>query len=898
MSRLSARSFRATLALGVAGMSWLSSAAYAQDALPPTAVSPGSKDTGAGSEIVVTGTSLRKVAPAGAESITLGPTQIAATNAISTDQLLATLPQLNSFGALQTVNSGGIQETVNQTNIRNLPQGVGGGSPTLVLMDGHRIVGMGVKQSYPDPDIVPPALIDRVEVLTDGGSAIYGADAIGGVVNIITKRDFSGIDVSAREGLGQGYHSTDVNFTVGKAWTGGDFYVGYNLSYHSPIWAADRSYVKNIDYATGLPNNLYCSPANAVVNGSTYAVTGSGSTLTAGNGNLCDNSREGTIYPREMRNSVLFGFRQELTSNLELEIKGYYSQRDDTAPGNIQTGSATVNSGDPYYIPFAGNPAETVYFDFSKVGGNENVTTNLHSWGITPTLTWKFGHDWQMKAYYNHGESHTVVNDPGINDTVLANDIAAGTIDPYNIANSNAAALGDALNYTNYGVGKDQLDNVKATFDGPLLRLPGGELRVAVGGEYIHEYYEGTTVEGTAQAVAIAPLSPAGRHVESGFAEANIPVVGPDNHIPLIYSFNISAAERFDHYSDFGSNWAPNIGATLKPISWIGLRARWNRAFQAPSLVQISQATTPTVSTFPAYLGLVDPYLINPAVTFNDGPIVAVQGTVSPLQPERARDYNLGFDMSPPVVPGLNLHFTYWNIDYSGQIGTPPYGYGTFFGVSTYNPLYIMLPSIAQVQSFLQNASVPASVIQNTVASINAQGGNAYIVADVRSRNLGVSKVHGVDMSFDYRHPTGFGAVFASFNSSWTLHAVTAPDGVDFLANTAGVDGSAFNSVGIVGASVGKAFRAQVTWNHLSGFALSQPPASGQTSVNAFNTFDFYAQYTVKRGSLPPVNLSLGITNMFNTDPPVYRGDASAFGAGYAHSTLGRVFQLGADIKI
>ena len=67
--------------------------------------------------------------------------------------------------------------------------------------------------------------------------------------------------------------------------------------------------------------------------------------------------------------------------------------------------------------------------------------------------------------------------------------------------------------------------------------------------------------------------------------------------------------------------------------------------------------------------------------------------------------------------------------------------------------------------------------------------------------------------------------------------------------------------------------------------------------MGAYNTFDLYTQYDVKRSGLPPITLSLGITNMFDTNPPIYRGNAAGFGAGYAHSTLGRVFQLGANVK-
>jgi iron complex outermembrane receptor protein len=857
-------------------------------------------------EIVVTGTSLRGVAPAGAEEFTLDATQIQATSALSTDQLLANIPQLSSFGNLQTGNAGGIQLTVNRTNLRNLPQGVGGGSPTLVLMDGHRMVGEGVNQSYPDPDVIPPALIERVDVLTDGGSAIYGADAVGGVINFITKKDFEGLDVGVREGLGQdSYHSTDVNVTAGKAWGSGSAYIGYNYSEHDPIYGSQRGYVKSLNYATGLPASDYCSPGNVVVGGKTYAVVG-GNSLSQSNANLCDTSKTSAFYPEELRNSVMAGFRQEVTDSLEFDVKGYFSERDDTADGGPLQGTGTVTSSNPNYISTgAGSTAsQTAYFNFGPVGGRQIVTTNLQSGGITPTLTWKIGGDWQMKAYYNYGESRTVENDPVINQTPLAADIAAGTINPYNIAASNAAALGQVLNYDYYGIGKDKLSNAKAVFDGPLFALPGGEIRLAVGSEYSHEQYEGTTDQDTYQNVAIAPLNRASRNVESGFAELNIPLISPANNVPLVDSFSLSAAERLDHYSDFGHNWAPNFGITLKPLDWIGLRARFNRSFQAPALVQIAQAVTPTATAYPGQIVPEVPLLINPAVPFNGGPIVAVQGTLLPLQPERSRDYNLGFDISPPVLNGLNMHFTYFNIQYIGQISAPSLGSGVFWGVPTFENLVLSEPSPAQLASFLAAADVPAAAIANTLAQVKAQGGTAYYAADIRARNLGLSYVNGFDVSVNYTHPVPFGTVYANFNSSYTNLAINAADGVDFTTNQAGINFSRFNFTTVLGATVAANFRGQLTWNHLNGFTLAPPAGLGQTQVAAFNTIDLYAQYDLKQMSLLPlpITLSLGITNLFANNPPVYYGSGNVGGAitaGYANgSTLGRVFYLGAEVKL
>lgn len=888
----------------MAGVAVLAVAPSIAQAQASNSVSPGTPDNAQSSqEIVVTGTSLRKVAPAGSETITIDQAEIRATGASSTDQLLAKIPQLSSFGTFPSGGlTGGTALSVNRTNLRNLPQGVGGGSPTLVLLDGHTMVGMGVLQSYPDPDVIPPALIERVEVLTDGGSAVYGANAIGGVINFITKRDFSGIDVGVRQGLGKDYRSTDVNVTTGRTWDGGGLYIGYNYSGHDPLYGYDRSYVKDINWVTGLPASLYCSPGNVQAGGQTYAVVG-GKSLVLSNANLCDDAKAQTIYPKEIRHSVMAGFHQELAEGLEFGVKGYFSQRTSYTDIGPLTGSATLGPSSPGYISTGdANSAasQAVYFNFSPVGGDRLIKTSLRSWGVTPTLTWKFGHDWQIKAYYNYGESRTTVHDPQVSQTALGAGVAAGTINPYNVAASNSAALGQVLNYTSYGIGKDQLGNAKVTLDGPLFNLPGGEIRVAVGGEISHEKFQGTAVIDTFQNVSIAPLNRGARTVKSGFAELNLPVVGPANEIPFIYSFTLSAAERYDNYSDFGGNWAPNIGITFKPVSWIGIRARWNRAFQAPSLVQIASASTPQATVVPSFYYTYAPLLINPAVPLgaNPGPFIAVSGTVSPLQPERARDYNLGIDLSPPMLKGLNIHVTYWNINYSGQIASPPLGYGVFWGVPTYEKLVVSLPTQSQISAFLANANVPATGIANALAELNAQGGNAYYVVDTRSRNLGVSKVHGIDISFDYQRAVSFGSVYARFNSSLTQSARNAVDGINFGTNQAGINGTKFNSATVVGATVGENVRGQLTWNHLAGFSLSTPTATGQSRVGAFNTFDLYAQYEWKQKSLPPITLELGITNVLNTNPPIFEGTAAGIGTGTANGqTLGRVFQLGMNVK-
>ena len=888
-------SFACRLAMGVAAAAILPAVSLAA---PDDAVAGKGKDgsdTTTIQEVIVTGTSLRKVAPAGAEAIALSKEDIVATGATNVATLLASVPQLNSFGQTPAVGGNSYQLTVNRTDLRNLPQG--GSSPTLILVDGHRVVGAGVLQTFPDPDIVPPALIQRVEVAPDGGSAIYGSDAVGGVINFVTRRDFDGAEAAIREGIGDHYKSTDINLTVGKSWDKGSYYIGYNYSGHDPIYGHDRSYVRNVDYATGLPTGLSCNPGNVSIGSSLWAIQ-SGA-LVPGSSNVCDLARATAIYPEEKRHTVMAGFRQELTNTLEFDVKGYFSHRADLFDSGPEQGSASVASSNPNYISTGGATAtatQLVGFNFAPVAGQvTNARTTLQTWGVTPTLTWKMPHDWQMRAFYNYGESQTRVHEPQVNSVALSTGVTSGLINPYNIAASDPTALAGVLNYENYGRGDDTLNNAKVTFDGPVITLPGGEVRLAVGGEYIRETYSGVVSTASTEATSIAPLSSAKRNVKSGFAEINIPLIGEGNRLPFLYSAALSIAERYDDYSDFGQNWSPNLGATVKPVSWLSVRGRWNKAFQAPSLAQLAAATS-TASVYPASIAG-EPFLHNPATPYVAGQVlVNVSGIVSPLQPQTGKDYDFGFDINPPVFPGLGIHFTYYNILYRGAIDIPP-SYIPNIYWANFQSAYKMNPTLAQMSAFLAAAGVSPAGIQNAIASVNGQGGSVYVVEDGRQRNLGVSKVNGFDIAFDYHRDVSFGTVYAKFNSSYQNSVVTAADGIDFTDNQAGVNSSRFNFNTVVGATVGENFLGQLTWNHLAGFTLSPAAALGQTRVSAFDTFDLYLQYEVQRNGLPPTTLSLGVTNLLDQNPPKFNGESPNATFGYDGQTLGRVIQLGASVK-
>src|SRR5258708_4419833 len=164
---------------------------FAAAAQAQTQAAPASKKAAGDevSEVVVTGTLLRGVAPTGTDLISVPREEIVATGVASSGDLLATIPQIGFFGTLPRGNQDAGSPLVTP-NLRNL--GLPGDSTTLILMDGHRIVGAGVLQTFPDPTIIPPGVLDRVEVTPGGGSSIYGSDAIGGGSKLFPRRPLAG----------------------------------------------------------------------------------------------------------------------------------------------------------------------------------------------------------------------------------------------------------------------------------------------------------------------------------------------------------------------------------------------------------------------------------------------------------------------------------------------------------------------------------------------------------------------------------------------------------------------------------------------------------------------------------------------------------------------------------
>jgi len=175
--------------------------------------------------VTVTGTSIRGTAPVGSSVTTVTHEDIKATGATSVIGVLSSVPQLMGMGQ---VDSGTTGQNAQQALIHQLGQSAS--TSTLTLIDGHRAPTAGTNHSFVDPNMIPINMLERVEVLADGVSAVYGSDAIAGVVNFITRKRFEGVEITGNAGFADGKQDVNLGFLAGAAWDSGSALFAYSFT--------------------------------------------------------------------------------------------------------------------------------------------------------------------------------------------------------------------------------------------------------------------------------------------------------------------------------------------------------------------------------------------------------------------------------------------------------------------------------------------------------------------------------------------------------------------------------------------------------------------------------------------------------------------------------------------
>lgn len=647
-------------------------------------------------EIIVTGTNIRGIAPESSPVRTYNREDIQISGAATAQDFIQTLPQNFGGGSNADLffgapgdgnsgfNSGASGSLGSSVNLR----GLGSGS-TLVLLNNHRLAPSSGIGDFVDISMIPASAIERVDVLTDGASSIYGADAVAGVVNFVLRDDFDGVESSLRYGTVTEGNLDEyrASITGGKNWETGNALVVYEFFSQTNLTAAERSFSQD----AVLPNDL---------------------------------------LPSQRRHSILASASQELTSAIEVFGDLTFSSREATQLGTDASGNS-----------FMVNP----------------TSQNLN---VSAGASWQASDTWyvDLTGTYSDVRSEPERADPFPEQREIDSGIWV----------------------------------MDAIASGTVFDLPGGDVKLAFGGHYRNEEFTNFDV------LDDEVDREADRDVYAVFAEALIPIIGPDNAVPGIARLEINASGRFEDFSDFGSSANPKVGLLLAPFEDLRLRGSYSTSFNPPPLGRVgasdSNAIVLRTSLTNALLGLTP---ADPSI--EDVVLINVSGTGTSLQPETSRAFTAGFDFGKQWNRhSVAVSGTYFDIDFRQRLASTPIpgGRSTFDApnIAFSDPAalppgtVIFMPTMTEINEVVDN-------VETLVTPLGDDPLDAEIISFASVvRNLSRTIVSGLDFDLSYNLDSDIGNFSLGLNGTYLDRfqqqaATTTPivERVDTLFNPVGL---------------------------------------------------------------------------------------------------------------
>jgi len=830
-------------------------------------------------EIVVTGSRIRGIEPTGSPVIGLDREDMNNNPATTTIELLSQLPQVFNFGATDASFTSANNQNANRTfgtgiNLRGL-----GTESTLTLLDGRRLPAAGTQSQFFDPSVIPTMAIERIEVLADGSSGIYGSDAVGGAVNLLLRKNFDGAEVMGRVRFPDGFQEDQLGLALGKTWDTGSIMVAGEYNNRDILFASDRDFYTDDLSPWGGPDfrSTSTAPGNVTVAGVSYAIpSGDGENLTATDftadtQNLQSRYLGAGVLPEQERYSVAATFDQEITENIEFYAQGFYAERDGVLAGSALTARFSVPTTNPFYVnPGAVGETVTVDYSFANELGFERSASSQTAFHITGGLNMQLGQNWSGNVFYARGvdEERSFTRNLGQGPAGAA--LAAALADPDPVTafnpfsstgNNNPATINTFLG----GLQVDTdytIDEYGLSADGPLFELAAGEVRAALG-----------VARQDINWKDLAPsVTDTDRTVDSVFGEVFVPLIGGNGP-----ELNLSAAVRYDDYNDVGDTLNPKLGVTFRPVDSLTLRGSYGTSFRAPTLADKGSPFNQWKPVGSLPFGFVDE-------TGTERNVLYIRGGNPDLVPEEATTWSLGADWEPASVEGLALSVTYYNVDYTDRIATPG---------NNYNAL--QLPELAPV--------VDRNPDQVRIDEIVAQGlfsrpifpnETVDFIVDGRKVNLGANETDGLEFIASYESIADWGAWRLGMNAtrilSFDRSIITGSplrDVLDTINNPA-----SFIARGYAGAEMG-GLSATVFVNHYGGYDNDTvAPIQG---VPSHTEFDLVLRYTLEQpfAIAESITFTLDVQDIFDNDPPYVQNGTLAFDPN-AHNPIGRTVAIGA----
>jgi iron complex outermembrane receptor protein len=832
--------------------------------------------------VTATGTSIKGIAPVGTNLITVDASTIKATGAITTEEILGQIPQLaNTFNTQAVsptaINIGGVRPSIRY----NPAQTILGTSSTLVLLDGHNLVGISGLATTPDAGLIPIIVLDRVDVLPDGASSIYGANAIAGVINFVTRDTYQGFKANVSVGVADGYSAFNAGMMVGTDWGTGGVYGAFEHKENTYLMARDRSYTRMDLTSIGGRDSrgTSCDLANITApGGNNYALTSNtvgsapGSlraaatgpfgalnpTTNAGSFNRCDTNSYASLFPREEQNTFFGQFHQRIMPGVEFSTKFLWSTRLDSAINPEQSATnIAIDTTNPYFQSINGETTQNVSFAFGPFAGSQSVTdyNNVQEFQITPKLTvdLPFG-DWQATALFNYGRSNSTGFNRSVNTALLSqsmrrvtvagvlspvlvasSSLAGNAVDPYNLTAGNPLLIDNILNTGSYGKAIQHQIQYGASANGTLFDLPGGSVKASLGVQRAFEDYVANwntnwpigTVSGPPAPGAQMAIARPHRITNTGYGEINIPIVGKDNELPFVHALTVNMSGRIDSYSDFGNTENYKIGISYEPFTALTIRATNGTSFDAPSLADT--AAPDTRFTYTAQRSAANTN-VPPGTSAADAlrPSISSPGGNPLLGPETGRTWSIGGDFHPTTelgidLSGLDISVTAFHTKFEHQQGLIVNNPGLLFS-GAYNQYYQLNPTLASIQARYATAGVAATGFPgpDLASAFNTPGVNQpYIFYDLRRNNLGEALIEGLDIAVNYTTDIeGFGSLSGGFSGTFNSTNINTPAPGLAAINLVQYSVPLSAMTAFVAATVGPV-TGRVTVNYSPGFNVS-----------------------------------------------------------------------------
>jgi iron complex outermembrane receptor protein len=723
------------------------------------AVSAGAARDRRPEKVEITGSRLRRIDGDGALPVNVyGRDEIEKSGQPSLGRFLSSLNEISmgqGEGSFSTTTQG-----QGNVQLRGLPLG-----STLVLINGRRIqAGGNSNGNFFNLNLIPLAAVERVEVVPVGSSAIYGGDALAGVVNVILRKSIDGQTFNARLTSGKGFGDGGVSLGFGDSGERGAWMVIGSFNTSTPLTMDERAFFRDSDYRRfgGTDARVRnCSPGTVTSStssnlpglNSTFAaipVTAPGQALTiqsfaatAGQANLCSGfSANGATALVHGGDSVGLHASGQLNVAGSLETFGeltYVQDRVHADGLGINFNNVSVpasNPNNPFGVPVR------VTARLGLENGHESYTRRTDFARALVGIRGEVGGGWDYEgaASVSRDFGDRTLGNATVNSTArttaLTTTDAAASLNPFA---TGRAASDEVLRSIWSDTVRNTLgrkDIVSAFARGPVLQLPAGPVDAIVGAEAARDRFE---------SIQPGDRFVNSRHAGAAYGELRLPLWGATAEGEGNRTLSaLTLAARRDHYSDFGSASTYQGGLELRPVRSLLLRASAATSFKPPTLVQ----TSAPEFTFPTeFQGLTDPLR-------NNEPIIGgewVRTTNRELKPENGKAFAFGAVWEPGIDTGTRLAATAWRVRIDGLIGLLP------------------------LQTVLDNEAIfPGRVTREP--SVGGVPGKVTRVIDEES-NFGYVETGGIDLEAtqSWKLPSGRWTLGASATRTTKYEVVIAP---------------------------------------------------------------------------------------------------------------------------